>query len=79
MLINRGANKEAKDTSEGATPIHFGNYQNKIYIHYINYFLNEAAGKGHVNVVETLIKHGANIEQGNKYNATPLFIGNFLN
>jgi ankyrin repeat protein len=41
--------------------------------------LNEAAGKGHVNAVETLIKHGANIEQGNKYNATPLFIGNFLN
>ncbi len=41
--------------------------------------MNKAASNGHVNVVETLIKHGANIEaKGTSTGATPLYIGNYL-
>ena len=44
------------------------------------FYFNLAAEYGHVNVVETLIKHGANKEaKETSIGATPLFIGNYLN
>jgi hypothetical protein len=39
-----------------------------------------SAEKGHLNVVETLIKYGANKEAKEKSKgASPLYIGNYLN
>ena len=43
-------------------------------------FIFKAAQEGHVDAIELLLKRGANIEQGNKNNATPLYIGiNLIN
>ena len=129
LLLKRGANIEAKETSIGATPLHIGinlinlfsffNYfyflqllkkvtqiqsscclnveqilklkRQVVQLHsfqastsinlfsLINYFyFYKAAGNGHVDTIELLLERGANIEQGNKNNATPLFIGTNL-
>ncbi len=44
------------------------------------FYFNKAAEKGHINVVETLNKHGANKEaKETSIGATPLYIGNYLN
>ncbi len=40
--------------------------------------MNEAASNGHVNVVETLIKLGANVNCVEVDGWTPLYIGNYL-
>ncbi len=43
-------------------------------------YFNKAALNGHVNVVETLNKHGANKEAKERsVGATPLYVGNYLN
>ena len=44
-----------------------------------NYYFYKAAEEGHVYAIAVLLKAGANIEQGNKNNATALFKGTNLN
>ncbi len=79
-MIQHGANKEAKTTSIGSTPLHIGNYLNKFILNIFSFFyLNKASQLGHANVVEILIKHGANREATTSTGATPLFIGIYLN
>ena len=36
-----------------------------------------ASDKGHSNCVETLLQHGADVNAGDKYNWTPLFIASW--
>ena len=43
-----------------------------------NFYFIKAAEKGHMNAIAMLLKAGANIEQGNKNNATALFKGTNL-
>jgi ankyrin repeat protein len=66
---------------DGWTPLHIGNYLNKfILIKFLWFYFNKAAQNGHVNVVETLIKHGANKEaMTTSIGSTPLYIGNYIN
>ena len=44
-----------------------------------HYYFYKAAKEGHVDAIEMLLKSGANIEQGNKNNATALVKGTNLN
>ncbi len=73
--------KQVNDLNrEQQTPLYIGNNLNKIiFIFFSLFYLNKAAEKGHANVVEILIKHGAKREATTNTGATPLFIGIYLN
>ncbi len=68
-----------KETKGEATPLHFGNDVTKFVLFIMLMLFKKAALNGHVNLVETLIKLGANVDSINIDGCSPLHFGNNLN
>jgi ankyrin repeat protein len=77
-LIKQGANVNSSNIN-GWSVLHLGNNLNKyIFILFELYYINEAVVKGHVNVVETLIKQGAKVNSINFNGCSVLHLGIYL-
>ncbi len=75
----KGANVEEKDKL-GQTPLIKGIFLQLFnYFKWFIYFLFIALRDGHIEVVKKLLERGANIEEKDKFERTPLIWGIFLN
>ncbi len=65
-MINHGCDIDIED-SEGFTPLHYGNALLMMIVQFYYKFLSIiASGRGHLPVVQYLIKCGSNIEARDK-------------